>query len=141
MRRWLVWVLIVLMPIRVWAGDVMAVEMAGAALAGMPTSPTDLGRAHGVQTATKGTEAHADCHGHAGLADAWDETAGQAPGAAEHEATTCKVCSTCQICHTLALAADLNESAATAARFGLMPARSMHFVSASLARGFKPPIF
>lgn len=141
MRRWLILVLIILMPIRAWAGDVMAVEKAGSALAGAPASSAEMGRAHGVQATSTGTDAHADCHGHAGLAGDLDETAGQAPGAAEHEASTCKVCSACQICHTLALTADLVESAATAARFGLMPARSMHFVSASLARGFKPPIF
>ena len=138
MRLLLVAIMIVLLPVRGWVGDVMATRMAapGALLQATGTSTTgthahaatDPAHDHVAQQATALT-AISDCADHAGAGTgSWSDN------------SACKSCVVCQVCHTVAL------ELSTAYFSGLVLApwvpRSVapRFASADRALGLKPPI-
>lgn len=110
MRRILLLLVIALLPLRAWAGDIMATEMA--ALAGNPVAAMP-------------------CH---------DAAANDDMPLHDKAPTHASVCAHCDVCHAVAFisfdapalphAPGLTRSA---------PAR-VDFHSAALARGLKPPI-
>jgi hypothetical protein len=136
MRKWLLVLMIALLPLRAWVGEAMAGEMMSrhAAMAtAVQAQPSAA-----VLAAPLVPSAH-DCAGH-----------GQAtPPAAEAAADTlptlaldgdCPTCASCQACSAVALA--FAEAAPGATPFGsALPAtREQRFASAEPVPAVKPPI-
>ena len=124
MRRLFIALMIVLLPVRGWLGDAMAMEMTQHALhAGTAATAMAAHDAHGAVP---------DCHGAAA------ESPAEAPAAASHDG--CGTCTACQVCHTVALADVFPSQPARGAPHVLVPAPATGFISAEPAPGFKPPI-
>lgn len=81
MRRWLLLLLIALLPLRGWVGEAMAGEMA----------QRQVQAAAAVQATERTQHAHDDCAGH-------DDDA-----AASHHHGDCPTCAGCQACSAAAL--------------------------------------
>lgn len=138
MRHLVLALMIALLPIRGWVGDVMATEMASSHSAVLDATKIIADHAQPVwaeghfdptSAAPEAVVAALDCAGHGG---------GDSPAPAS--GAHCEVCPACQACHTVALspAADANAPALTP----LPPPHSpvARFASADTAQGHKPPI-
>lgn len=115
--------LIALLPLRGWVGDVMAMERTTTALA--------QGSGHHlmVSAADIHADTHADCPGHAGT-----------PAPAASAADDCGTCTACQLCHAPALT-PAGATSVHLPHIGPRPgAPTIDFASAERAPGFKPPI-
>ena len=123
MRRWLLLIMVLLLPLRGWVGEAMAGEMLRQQVA--------VQQQHHAG-ATAGA-AH-DCE-HQGHAMEADEQAQAQPPAAEH----CPTCAACQVCSSVALSAPVRPLAMTGfhhpAPLHVQPA----FSSAEPVLAFKPP--
>lgn len=123
MRRYIVILMILLLPLRSWAGDLMAVLMTTQALSAASASVVALQASSDVN----------ECAGHSAVQSETPDT-----GAVEDG--HCNTCVTCQICHSVALVnislPSLGEPAASHVRSS-SPAS---FASATLADSVKPPI-
>ncbi len=127
MRAFLLCLMIVLLPLRVWAVDVMAVQQTGQA---RPT-PQEVAPA-------------ADCHqamehsapAHALQGPASHHEAQQASDASDD----CGSCSACQLCHTVALATPLPTLRLAEPATSVPRSPLATHPSATRAPGFKPPI-
>ena len=129
--------MIVLLPLRGWAGDVMAVEMASHSFA------IKSGAASAHKTAATTSFDHQntavpDCHGAAKSQAGVDKTA-TSPADGDHSGT-CQACQACLACHTLALSPPATAVAGFLKLTQLLPTRAAAFTSASAALGQKPPI-
>ena len=120
MHRWLLLVMIALLPLRGWVGEAMAGQMLQQQLAGVEAVATQATQA----------AAHEDCMGHATPAD--DSTAASP--------TDCPSCASCQVCSSVALA--FNATALQPIAFSPpAPTTFVHrFASAEPAPALKPPI-
>jgi hypothetical protein len=144
-RRFLLILMIALLPVRGWLGDAMAMQLVQA-----PASAAHLHQhASDVAVADRAIAHHGDHAAHADHAD----HANHADHAA-HEAGLCKAgdadkacepslhvqCGTCQMCHSVA--ASLPEALAlpSAVPQGTPGFHASAFVSAEPAPAFKPPI-
>jgi hypothetical protein len=146
MRRWLLILMVTLLPIRGWVGDAMAMEMAASAAAHANSSQhtatlfiainVDRARIKPLIDINLASEGDADCPGHAEALP----TGPDASPATEAGHDACNACTSCQVCHTVALAAAVNVSASNVQHFVTPPTLTSPFVSAPPARGFKPPI-
>lgn len=123
MRRWLLILLVLLLPLRAWLGDAMAGEMLHLpAAAAAPHAQHAASHDHGM---------HGDCAGHpdASAADS------------EHPALDgdCRTCASCQACSAVALAAP--PVARTTASFSHPQPQAvpLAFSSAEPHLAFKPP--
>ena len=128
MRILLIALLLILLPLRGWMGDVMAIEM----LKG-PESAIKIIAAYASQT---GATAELDINlaaSHAHCADHDDEDASPAHDACTH-------CSACQICHSVALTTTPPELSHAAQPHPLRPKPGLQFASATPAPRLKPPI-
>ncbi|MES2532965.1 MAG: hypothetical protein V4636_18125 [Pseudomonadota bacterium] len=151
MRTLLLAVMIVLLPIRGWLGDAMAVEMARHAMPAVAAAMSE---------AAESAAANAHCHeamvagddmsgmkgmsmdhaiGHATAHDAAD-----GHDAPPHDADIghqgCGTCIVCQVCHTVALG-GLPATAISHEAPQARPAfRATRFASTEPAPGLKPPI-
>ena len=153
MRVLLIIFMVALLPLRGWAGEVMATEMASSQITHQHEQLDDAielvaGHAHkqGVSATfkgkkaafevqkspfeAKGTQSAAmhDCEGHA--------KADEASPADRH----CDSCAACQACHTVALATAEPSLNLTFSSRTLPRPASAHFASATAALGQKPPI-
>ncbi|TAH13569.1 MAG: hypothetical protein EAZ11_01650 [Curvibacter sp.] len=121
MRRLvLLLILIALVPLRTWAGDAMAIQMAAQASAAS------------LSTAANPPSAHSDCH----------EMQAE-PVSAPLAGTTadpCATCASCQACFTVGIAIFPRQATTPPLPHGLPQASNAHFTSAVLALGHKPPI-
>lgn len=130
MRHLVLALMIVLLPLRGWAGDAMATQMASAAIA------TESVAFPAHETAATATFDHQnqvkpDCHEVNTQTAMTDMTANQ-----DH----CGTCQSCQACHTVALSASPLEVTASFTSPQLRPTRAAAFTSAAAALGQKPPI-
>jgi hypothetical protein len=130
MRRFVLTLMMALLPLSGWTGDAMAIEMAAATLE-TPTFAIETGADHArTETAAAVFDSentlHANCHDHVA---ALDDTA--------HADSNC---STCSACHSLALAPTLTQAASVALSAPQPQAAEPFFASAERAPGFKPPI-
>ena len=144
--RFLVLILMIaLLPLRALAGDVMATQMAGSAVA----IEKRAARAHEMgATSTfdyqkqliQLVEAHKavpDCHEQA----ASHHDAGDiAPSASTQVNDHCNTCAACQACHTVALSPNAPGAIASFASPQLRQTSSAVFTSADAVLGQKPPI-
>lgn len=135
MRRWFFVLLIMLLPLRGWVGDAMAMQMA---------LPGQHAPASGVmQHADSGSEpAHShmitialaasdDCGSHTGAQDTGDAM----------ETAHCEACAMCQTCHTVAVLLLPELVAATQVSPVTLPTAMPVFASADRALLLKPPIY
>lgn len=150
MRIFLFALMIALLPLRGFAGDVMATEMA-IQLAAQHSQQNEVRDHHA--DATKNVAAHADNLGTSGHFDSHHETA-----AAQEAATTANACAghvaaeqchssdnhgscqACQACHTVALSLALNPVQPVFPSSTLPHLAAAQFASAEAALGQKPPI-
>jgi hypothetical protein len=115
MRRFVLILMLVLLPLRGWTVDAMGSAML------MPTNPISV-------TAQSEASAH-DCMGH----ETSDDVAAQ-------NDDDCPTCTLCQICHTVALSASFEHSFIATKTFALPSATPQVFASAEAALSIKPPI-
>lgn len=127
MHRLIVILMIALLPLRTWAGDIMAIQMAAPTHAEQSTTVSDTASSvHEMQTV------EADCPGHSASA-----AGGVSP---DSSPDACSTCVTCQICHSVAIAVSVPDLLAQAS-FAQAPAfDTPHFTSAEPALSQKPPI-
>ena len=141
MRYLVVLLMIVLLPLRGWAADGMATQMASSQIA----IESGAARAHNTvattyfdvkEQALNTARAAADCHEN-----------GLAPQAAEgnvdkasHLAGHCGTCVACQVCHTVALTPVLPGVTIAFTSTQLRQISSAMFTSADAALRQKPPI-
>ena len=141
MRTLLIIAMMVLVPLRAWAGDVMAISMATApALAGVhaaagPAAAAATGSTHDEADAI----AHADCLGHAGVDMAGVQHPGT-PSEGDTASTHCPTCSLCQVCSSPGLAIAVNLAVVVRVAHAVPLSEGTQFTSAERAGGFKPPI-
>jgi hypothetical protein len=146
MRRWLLILMVALLPLRGWVGDVMAMEMAAGSMAHAgpstqiaPNSIANYQESSGTQAlfdSESVSQKHADCPGHAEAAGA--ETDASAAADSGHDG--CSACTTCQVCHSVALAGVVEPPPSNALHFETPRTSETAFASALPARGDKPPI-
>lgn len=121
MRYLIVALMILLLPLRGWAGDAMATHMAATA-----------GSSQTGSTLTHEKSASADCAGHHGSGQTDTDNAKSVNG---------ETCQACQACHTVAL----SSSSAVDSVLFVAPSPPLvtaaQFTSADTALGQKPPIF
>ena len=116
MKRLLVLLMIVLLPLRGWAGDLMGVQMAASGLASQVASAMP-----------------ADCPMKSMHVPASVDDASPAPSATEG-------CTSCDLCLPMAEPASLRFDAVAFVAHAAPPMGGVAFLSASPALAFKPPI-
>ncbi|KQW38522.1 hypothetical protein [Rhizobacter sp. Root404] len=116
MKRLFVLLMIVLLPLRGWAGDLMGVQMAVGGLASQATSAMPV-----------------DCPMKSMHAPAIADDASPAPAGTEG-------CTSCDLCLPMAEVASLRFDVVTLAVHAAPPMGGFAFFSASPALAFKPPI-
>ena len=131
MRRWFILIMIALLPIRGWVGDVMAADMVTQRMVAVAQAASQV-----QQPADAGADPHADCHGKAAA-----HSPASQPAADTHTAAAdCGNCTSCQVCHSVAMAPTAGADPAPPAHSAAPAPRGTHFASAETAHGFKPPI-
>jgi NAD-dependent dihydropyrimidine dehydrogenase PreA subunit len=126
MHRLIVILMIALLPLRTWAGDIMAIQMTAPTHAELSATVSDTASGHEMQVV------EADCPGH-GATAAGGVTLESSPD-------SCSTCVTCQICHSVAIAVSAPDLLAQAS-FAPAPAfDTPRFTSAEPALSQKPPI-
>ncbi|MGJ7530821.1 hypothetical protein [Variovorax sp. GB1P17] len=137
MRTLLLALMIVLLPIRGWLGDAMAVEMVRHSL---PAAAAAVSTAS--SSATMATEAH--CHeameAGSGTMDMADHTSSHDNSDSGTDHQGCNTCTACQVCHTVALGGMPLIDIVHGAPQAPPAAHASRFASAEPALGFKPPI-
>ena len=148
-RFLLILFMLALLPLRGWAAEVMATEMASSQVVRV-NSPTGLAaksmanklsmsRATDTLAVQKSTfeilqtktpEMH-DCEGHA---------AADSAASTDAHADACATCQACQACHSLALSVAVFSLNPTFASRTLPRSAAIPFSSATTALGQKPPI-
>lgn len=158
MRCLILALMIVLLPLRGWIGDAMAMNSATGPQIAIQNIATDvhptLGSDHFDAQTSRFILAGAlpDCADHAptsGAVAVPDPALSSSPGASAHpDCADCDgdhashdgTCNACQVCHTVAMSADTRPLPALALP-AFAPATSFHsFTSALPAPGLKPPI-
>jgi hypothetical protein len=127
MRRLILILMIALLPLRTWAGDIMAIQMLTPAGFAQSAAVVDTpGPSHEMQ------KAEADCPGHSA----------QALDAAKKQSSPshCSACVTCQICHSVAATVSAPELIAHAPFVQVPAFDTPRFTSAEPALSQKPPI-
>lgn len=139
MRRLILALLIVLLPLRSGMGDAMAMQMASGG-SGAPAAAV-----HGATGAHHPEDPASEAHHRpvhdvapsaVALGDCADHGASGAPDASVH----CQTCTFCQACHAVAIALTPPELAATRPADPLPFVGEHRFASAERARWLKPPI-
>ncbi len=129
MRHFFIVLMIALLPLRSWAGDVMGLEMAVGHTAGT------------VQTVSKATP---DCHGQMAefsIPSITDPTVASGIETTESMADgRCDTCGTCQICHSVGLADFSFSQMPSLAASNVLSSDGASFASAPRALSLKPPI-
>ncbi|TAG35874.1 MAG: hypothetical protein EAZ34_02505 [Polaromonas sp.] len=135
MRHLILALMIVLLPLRSWAGDAMAMQMASAAVAvAIESVAAHAQKIDPAAAAVSQSQAVPDCHEAAsGQLDRGESTSRETGN--DH----CGACLACQVCHTVALLPALLEVPPVLISTQLRPTRTA-FTSAATALGQKPPI-
>jgi len=119
--------MIALLPLRGWVGDVMAMERLGQALTATPVAAAVHGECHEMQ----------QHHGHDAAHEDMSRPAGHASG---HAPADCSGCTVCQICHSVVLASAPVPASTAVLPTALPPSQARLYASAEPVPGFKPPI-
>lgn len=124
MRCLVLALMIVLLPLRGWAGDDMATQMATQMASTAVSSETAADRTHEMSAAT-------DCAGHSASKQADSSVSKSANG---------ETCQACQACHTVALSSSTAIDSVLFEAPSLPLVTAAQFTSADTALGQKPPI-
>jgi hypothetical protein len=139
MRFFLLALMIALLPLRSWAGDVMALEMAQQQLVA-----TKSGAVHAISTgATALFSSNATPNDRSHCPDHAQANAGGPAATSDSQDTAqdhCNTCTTCQVCHSVAMASEVQWQVARQLPHYVPIPSSTAFTSAAPAPGFKPPI-
>ena len=146
MRVLLIALMMVLLPLRGWMGDAMAIsmmnmQMGGGAQAHAMSMP---GAAHGISLqpqqemsqAAVQASGHEDCAGMSPTTASAHEPFGEAAGTM----AGCESCSLCQVCNTVVLNVEVFSAATLSLPQATPGAALAHFASVHPQRGQKPPI-
>jgi hypothetical protein len=139
MRRLILAVMIVMLPLRGWIGDAMAMEAAaGTQVAIHSIAENDqpmLGSTGSYGNSSllglSGVPAH--CPDHASFLDDSSDTEGEPSAHGQ-------ACTVCQVCHTVAMSAEALPFATLSLPLIAPQAPVLRFTSALPAPGLKPPI-
>lgn len=118
--------MIALLPLRGWVGDVMAMERLGQALTAAPAAAV-----------------HGECHeaqAHHGQGTAHEDMSQPAGHASGHDQADCSGCTVCQICHSVVLASTPVPARTAELPTAMPPSQVRLYASAEPVPGFKPPI-
>ena len=130
MRRWLLLLVVLLLPLRGWMGDAMAGQFAVHAAAAVQS------HVHAVEHAAPPLQAH-DCADHAHAAPVQAQPAADAAG--PQADGDCPTCASCQACSSVALSPASAGPAATVFSHPRPQTAHAAFASAEPAHFFKPP--
>ena len=141
MRHLVLALMIALLPLRGWAGDVMATQMAASAVS-IEAVAIEAGASDAHEIGGKASFIHqkqmfessnvtSDCHAQLG---SHPDTANATNS--EH----CTTCPACQVCHTVALSPPSLDVTISFASPQLGQSSASIFTSADAALGQKPPI-
>ena len=142
-RCFLIAFMVVLLPLRSWAGDAMATKMASSAVS--IAIETGAASAHNANATTlfdakkqvlDSARAASDCHEQGLIQQTAQGNVDKAGASAGH----CGTCVACQVCHTVALLSVLPGVAIAFTSPQLRQTSSAMFTSADAALGQKPPI-
>ena len=139
MRHLFVILMIALLPLRSWAGDLMAIDMATQhvnAIIFIANNTHDTGT-RGTFDTNQAANPGSECSGHVATASGAISVVNAADTPADGHCSTCGVC---QICHVVALAQTTVWLAPTFIPPALAPIGGTRFTSALPALGLKPPI-
>ena len=121
--------MLVLLPLRGWVGEAMAMDMMAAHVGAIEKVAT---HAHGISAeSTFDAEMQADCHG---------ATDSEPSDATDATATHCGTCPLCQMCHTVAAPAPFSTLPTPGLPHAQPTTGSARFASAPAAFALKPPI-
>ncbi len=127
MHRLILILMIALLPLRTWAGDIMAVQML------TPIGFSQSAAVNEIPGASQEVQkAEADCPGHS--ANASGAKAKQSPQ------SHCNTCVTCQICHSVTITVSTPNLVAQPPFAQAPPFDTPRFTSAEPALSQKPPI-
>jgi hypothetical protein len=130
-RRFFFILMIVLLPLRGWVGDAMAMQMV---LPGGTAHASATVQSHGAEHAHSGVVAD---HRHAThAADCSDHPDRDAAALDAH----CQTCTVCQTCHTVAITVPVVVAPGAQAMAALPPLVTDNFISADRGLSLKPPI-
>jgi len=135
MRVLLLALMIALLPLRGWVGDVMAMEMASGhsyAMQNIATPAYSAGA--GASFSINSGRSHSECHDAVAAPDASLNTS----ELADHG--DCSDCLDCQICHTTAVPSAMGRDVHVTRSPLLQPRGGIQFASATPAPRLKPPI-
>jgi hypothetical protein len=147
MRRIFIILMIALLPLRGWAGVVMAAEMSANMVMqysnaiNLVASPAYPERVTATFNGENEAKKQPECPGHAA-----QHAGPESASATAHEShlTTpnshCDNCGTCQVCNSVALSSGTGFQPAVLPPPSITPAAGFSFASALLAAGLKPPI-
>ena len=147
MRRLLLILMIALLPVRGWVGDVMAMDMAMEIVAQklvtieLVANNVHSTRATGQFNGENRPAAQGECAEHA--ANALIHSTSVADGASSADDATsghCNTCGVCEICHTVAMANPMASNPPDFIPHTLPSIGSTRFASALTALSQKPPI-
>ena len=143
--------MLVLLPLRGWAGNVMAINMVAGMATATATAATTAERHAPADNAASQSAMPADCPMHtqalaAGASgdsrnDLTDEAAVHAGADASDQAAFCTSCDTCELCLAVANPAVATLALSQIARRSAPMAFNTSFTSAASASNLKPPIF
>ena len=137
MRLLLLALMIALLPLRSWVGDVMATEMVLQHSYAAKSIVNDAYSAGAKDHFNVNSEAlHTNCHDLAAAVAGTNGPESQADAQHGH----CSTCSACQICHTVAVTAMASAVAEFSLPHVLRPADSVRFASTVSTPYLKPPI-
>ncbi|TDQ38795.1 hypothetical protein [Tepidicella xavieri] len=124
MRRWVLCLLLVLLPWRLWAADAMALQMAS-----LPPGSTEQVACHGEPSAEP-------AHAHGQMADAHAHSDSSASGPDHHG-----LCLLCDVCHNAYWLAPPHPAQGSGPIHHAPPSLDVSLASVEPEPGFKPPIF
>ena len=127
MRILLLALMIALLPLRGWVGDVMAMERLEQALTITPAEAAVHGECHAAHIHHGQGAAHGDVNQPAG-------------DGSTHAQADCSGCTICQICHSVVLASATVPARTAVLPAALPPSLVRLYASAEPVPGFKPPI-
>jgi len=135
MRVLLLALMIALLPLRGWVGDVMAMEMVSGHSDAMKNiaAPAYFTRA-GASSPINSRASHSECHDAVAVPDASLNTS----ELTDHG--DCSDCGACQICHTAAVTSAMRRDVHATLPPWLHPQGGTPFASATPAPRLKPPI-
>lgn len=142
MRIFMLALMMILLPLRGWMGDAMAVEMATDQLHATHTIAISAGAAGASATfPTKTESTHSTAHDcHDAPTQATADTAGGQHGSDNAPSTDCGSCSACQSCHAVGLVAMGHPTLSSAAPAVKATAGHPLLKGVTPNPGLKPPI-